>query len=220
MKRALALAAMVLTAQMAWLGSGIAAEPAAVDLAKADPAKGQAIVDKVCAACHGPDGNSVVATYPKLAGQIPEYIEKQLANFKPGPDGKADRPNPVMAGYAAPLSAGDIHNLAAYFAAQTPKPGTAKNKDTVALGQKLWRGGDVARGLPACASCHGPAGAGMPAQYPRIAGQHADYTEAQLRAFRSGERANDPSKMMRTVAAKLSDAEIKAVADYADGLKQ
>ncbi len=217
MKRALALAAMVLTA-FAWSQSGIAAE--AVQNAKAaDPDKGKAIVDKVCAACHGADGNSVVGTYPKLAGQVPEYIEKQLANFKAPSGGKAERPSPIMAAYAAALSVDDAHNLAAYFATQKPKAGSAKSKDTLALGQKIWRGGDVARGIPACASCHGPAGAGLPVQYPRLAGQQAEYTEAQLRAFRAGERANDASKMMRTVAAKLTDAEIKAVADYAAGLK-
>jgi cytochrome c553 len=215
MKRALALAAMVLTAQLS--GPARAAETA--KSAKPDPAKGQEIVTKVCAACHGPDGNSVVSTYPKLAGQFPEYIQKQLNNFKVGANGKAARANPVMAGFAASLSADDIANLAAYFSTQTPKPGQAKNKDTIAQGQKLWRGGDVARGLPACASCHGPAGAGLPVQFPRLAGQQADYTEAQLKAFRSGERANDPAQMMRTIAAKLSDAEIKAVADYAAGLK-
>lgn len=219
MKRALALAAMtMILAGMNFAQAEEAAKAGAAQ-AKADPAKGQEIVTKVCAACHGPDGNSVVGTYPKLAGQFPEYIQKQLNNFKAGANGKAERPNPVMAGYAAPLSADDIRNLAAYFAGQTPKPGQAKNKDTVPLGQKLWRGGDVARGLPACASCHGPTGAGLPVQYPRLAGQQADYTEAQLKAFRAGDRANDAGKMMRTIAAKLTDAEIKAVADYAAGLK-
>ena len=124
-----------------------------------------------------------------------------------------------MAGFAATLSADDVRNVAAYFGGQKSRPGAAKNKDTILLGQKMWRGGDVAKGIPACASCHGATGAGVPVQYPRLAGQHAEYTEAQLRSFRAGERANDPAKMMRTIAGKMNDAEIKAVADYAAGLK-
>lgn len=214
MKRALVLAALLLCAQAIK-----AAEPsAAAAAAKPDTTKGQAIVAKVCVACHGTDGNSPAPINPKLAGQFPEYLEKQLNNFKPV-NGKAERPNPVMAGFAAALSAEDVRNVSAYFASQQAKPGAAKNKDTVALGQKLWRGGDVARGIPACASCHGPTGAGIPVQYPRLAGQHAEYTEGQLKAFRVSERANDANRMMRTVAAKLTDAEIKAVADYVAGLK-
>jgi cytochrome c553 len=211
MKRALALAALTLS----WcMQTAVAA-----DLPKADAAKGQAIVTKVCAACHAADGNSVIPVNPKLAGQIPEYLHKQLSNFKAGANGKAERPNPVMAGFAATLSAEDVNNVVAYFSSQKAKPGTAKSKDTLTLGQKLWRGGDVARGLPACASCHGATGAGLPVQYPRLAGQHAEYLEAQLKAFRAGERANDAGKAMRTVALKMTDAEIKAVADYAAGLK-
>jgi cytochrome c553 len=214
MKRALLLAAMVLAPQLLWVQAGNAAEGA-----KADAAKGQEIVNKVCVACHGADGNSPSPVNPKLAGQIPEYLEKQLGNFKPGANGKAERANPVMGGFAATLSADDVRNVAAYFGGQKSKPGAAKNKDTILLGQKMWRGGDVAKGIPACASCHGATGAGVPVQYPRLAGQHAEYTEAQLRAFRAGERANDPAKMMRTIAGKMNDAEIKAVADYAAGLK-
>ena len=214
MKRALLLAAMVLAPQILWMQAGNAVEGA-----KVDAAKGQEIVSKVCVACHGADGNSPSPVNPKLAGQIPEYLEKQLLNFKPGANGKAERANPVMAGFAAMLSADDVRNVAAYFGSQKSKPGAAKNKDTIQLGQKIWRGGDVAKGIPACASCHGASGAGVPVQYPRLAGQHAEYTEAQLRSFRAGERANDAAKMMRTIAGKMSDAEIKAVADYAAGLK-
>lgn len=214
MKRALLLAAMVLAPQILWMQAGNAAEGA-----KVDAAKGQEIVNKVCVACHGADGNSPSPVNPKLAGQIPEYLEKQLTNFKPGANGKAERANPVMAGFAATLSADDVRNVAAYFGSQKSKPGAAKNKDTILLGQKIWRGGDVAKGIPACASCHGATGAGVPVQFPRLAGQHAEYTEAQLRSFRAGERANDAAKMMRTIAGKMSDAEIKAVADYAAGLK-
>ena len=214
MKRALLLAAMVLAPQILWMQAGNAVEGA-----KVDAAKGQEIVSKVCVACHGADGNSPSPVNPKLAGQIPEYLEKQLLNFKPGANGKAERANPVMAGFAAMLSADDVRNVAAYFGSQKSKPGAAKNKDTIQLGQKIWRGGDVARGIPACASCHGASGGGVPVQYPRLAGQHAEYTEAQLRSFRAGERANDAAKMMRTIAGKMSDVEIKAVADYAAGLK-
>ena len=124
-----------------------------------------------------------------------------------------------MGGMVAALSDEDMRNVAAWFASQTQKGGKAtKDKDTVEFGQKLYRGGDLAKGLPACAGCHGPAGGGIPSQYPRIGGQHADYIEAQLKSFRSGERANDPNKMMRLVAAKMSDAEIKAVSDYIAGL--
>lgn len=211
MKRALALAALTL--------SLCTQAAVAADMPKADAAKGQAVVTKVCAACHAADGNSVIPVNPKLAGQIPEYLHKQLANFKAGPNGKAERPNPVMAGFAATLSAEDINNVVAFLASQKPKAGVSKNKDTLTLGQKLWRGGDVGKGIPACASCHGATGAGLPVQYPRLAGQHAEYTEAQLKAFRAGERANDAGRAMRTVAAKMTDAEIKAVADYAAGLK-
>lgn len=182
---------------------------------KPDLEKGQAVATKVCAACHGPDGNSPAAINPKLAGQHPEYLAKQLANFK----ANSTRKNPVMLGMSATLSAEDIANVSAFFAAQKPKDGAARNADTAALGRKIYRGGDVAKGLAACASCHGATGAGMPSQYPRLSGQHAEYTESQLRAFRSGERANDSSRMMRAVAEKLSDAEIKAVADYIAGLR-
>ncbi|MFM9970646.1 MAG: c-type cytochrome [Burkholderiales bacterium] len=183
--------------------------------AKQDTEKGQAIATKVCAACHGADGNSPAAINPKLAGQFPEYLGKQLENFK----ANVARKNPVMMGMSANLSADDIKSVAAFYAAQKPKDGSAKNADSAALGRKVFRGGDVGKGLAACASCHGATGAGMPSQYPRLAGQHAEYTEAQLRAFRAGERSNDANRMMRGVAEKMSDAEIKAVADYIAGLR-
>jgi cytochrome c553 len=187
--------------------------------AKPDPAKGQSIVNKVCAACHGADGNSPTPANPKLAGQIPEYIQKQLGNFKSVQGKKADRENPVMGGMAASLSVQDARNVAAYFAAQAPKPGTAKHPELLWLGRKIWRGGDLSGGLPACAGCHGPAGAGLPAQYPRLAGQYPEYIEAQLKAFRAGERRNDANRVMQSIAAKMSDPEIRAVADYISGLR-
>lgn len=199
---------------MAVAGSAWAQGPAKPDLAK-----GQQIASQVCAACHAADGNSPAAANPKLAGQIPEYLHRQLTNFKPQGGKKAERENAVMAGMVAALSADDMRNVAAYYASQKLKPAAAKDKELAALGQKLFRGGNPAAGLPACAGCHGPAGAGMPAQYPRIAGQFAEYIDAQLKAFRSGARANDPNGMMRGVAAKMSDREIQAVAEYAAGLR-
>ena len=187
--------------------------------AKADPAKGKVIAETICVACHGADGNSAASANPNLAGQVEEYIYKQLKNFK-AVDGKpAGRNNPIMGGMAAPLSDEDMKNVAAWFASQKMKPAAAKDEKQLALGQKIWRQGDFKKGIPACAGCHGPAGAGLPAQYPRLAGQFQEYTEAQLKSFRIEERANDPEKMMRMIAAKLSDAEIKAVAEYAAGLR-
>ncbi|MFA5913684.1 MAG: c-type cytochrome [Burkholderiales bacterium] len=209
MKCFLALAAM-LTAITA-----VAAEPPF----KGDAAKAQGIVNQVCAACHAADGNSQIAANPKLAGQIPEYLYKQLTDFKAAAGKKAERENPVMAGMVANLSPEDMHNLAAYFASQKAKPGAAKSKDLVALGQRIYRGGISSEGIAACAACHGPNGAGMPAQYPRLSGQHAEYIGAQLKAFRSGARANDVNATMRGVAGRLSDREIDAVADYIAGLR-
>jgi len=204
---------------LACAGIARAAEaPAAA--AKPDIAKGQKIATQVCAACHAADGNSVAPTNPRLAGQHPEYLLKQLMNFKPADGKPAERNNVVMGGMASTLSSVDeMRDVAAYFAAQKPKPDAAKSKDLAVIGEKLYRGGNAATGVPACASCHGPNGAGIPALYPRISGQFAEYAEAQLRAFRSGERANDPQKMMRTVAARMSDLEIKAVSDYVAGLR-
>ena len=170
-------------------------------------------VAKVCAACHAADGNSVIPTNPVLAGQHAEYIAKQLANFKSG-----ERKNPVMMGMAALVAPEDMKKIGEYFQQQKPKPRTAKDPELVKTGQQIYRGGIIAKGVAACTSCHGPNGAGVPAQFPRVGGQYAEYTSAQLMAFRSGERANDPNKMMRTVAARLSDVEIKAVAEYMAGL--
>lgn len=181
-------------------------------------AKAKQTAEQVCAGCHGADGNSQIATNPKLAGQHPEYLQKQLKNFKGGANGP-DRPNPIMTGMASALSDEDMLALAQYFSSQKLQPEAAKNKDTINQGQQIWRAGIASKGVPACAACHGPAGAGLPAQFPRLSGQFADYTEAQLKLFRSGERANDPNKMMRMIAIKMTDPEIKAVSDYAAGLR-
>jgi cytochrome c553 len=197
-------------------GAALAAEP----LPKADLAKGQKIASEVCAACHGADGNSIGPANPKLASQIPEYLAKQLMNFRPGQDNRpAERPNNVMAAFAATLSPEDMRSVAAYYAGQKLIPEKAHDKNTIELGQRIFRGGIAEKNVPACAGCHGPSGAGVPAQYPLLGGQYAEYIEAQLKAFRSGERANDPNRMMRTIAARLSDAEIKAVANYIAGLR-
>lgn len=190
--------------------------------AKPDPAKGKPIAEGVCGACHGMDGNSLININPSLAGQIPEYMVKQLSNFKMGADGKPPlRNNPIMMGMASTLATeDDMKNVAAYFAQQASKPqAAAKDQNLAAQGKKLWRGGDMQKGIPACAGCHGTEGHGLPAQFPRLAGQWPEYTENQLKAFRAGERANDGEKVMRTIAAKMSDQEIKAVAEYAAGLR-
>jgi cbb3-type cytochrome c oxidase subunit III len=210
---------MIRTAAMAILLATSFATQASEAAAKADPAKGKAIAETVCVACHGADGNSAVSANPILAGQVEEYIVKQLTNFKAVNGKPALRNNPIMAGMAAPLSDEDVKNVAAWFASQKTKPVAAKDEKQIALGQRIWRQGDFKKGVPACAGCHGPAGAGLPAMYPKLAGQYQEYTETQLKAFRAGERENDPEKMMRTIAAKLSDAEIKAVAEYAAGLR-
>lgn len=179
---------------------------------KPDLAAGEAKYTAMCAACHGADGNSGSAENPKLAGQYAEYLNKQLTELKSG-----QRANAVMSGMAAALSAQDIQNVAAWLASQKPKPGFAKEKDTVALGERIYRGGIADRQIAACAGCHSPSGAGIPAQYPRLSGQHAQYNAAQLVAFRDGVRKN--SAQMAQIAAKLNDREIKAVADYMAGLR-
>ena len=177
-----------------------------------DLAKGQAVSAQVCAACHTADGTRGIPANPIIAGQHPEYLAKQLSEFKSG-----KRSNPIMQGFAGALSEADMRNVAAYYASKQPRPGFAKNKDLVVLGEKIYRGGIADKQVPACSGCHSPNGAGIPAQYPRVGGQHADYTEAQLNNFRSGQRAN--SAQMVAIAARLSDREIKAVADYMAGLR-
>lgn len=206
-------------AALAAVGLLWTAQAVAQGAAKPDLAKGESIAKQVCAACHAADGNSAIAANPKLAGQFPEYLHKQLVNFKAQGGKKAERDNAIMAGMVANLSGDDMRNVAAYYAAQRLRPAAASSKELAAHGQKLWRGGNAANGVPACAGCHGPDGAGIPSQFPRVAGQFAEYTEAQLKLFRAGGRANDPNGMMRGVAAKMTDQEIKAVAEYAAGLR-
>jgi cytochrome c553 len=198
--------------------AGMAALCAAPAFAQ-DAAKAQNIAAQVCAACHAADGNSIAPANPKIAAQIPEYLHKQLADFKAQGGQKPARESPIMMPMVANLSEADMKGLAAFYAGQKLKPAAAVDKNLAALGQKLWRGGNAATGVPACAGCHGPAGAGMPAQYPRLAGQYAEYIASQLKAFKEGGRANDPNGMMRGVAARMSEREIRAVAEYAAGLR-
>lgn len=200
-------------AMVAIAGMMAASSALAETAAKGDPAKGQQIATTVCVACHNADGNSVAPANPKLAGLAPEYITKQLTNFKSG-----ERKSAIMAGMVAALTPEDMKNLGAYFGAQKPAPGVAKDKNLIAAGQKLYKGGNQSSGVPACAACHGPNGAGIPVQFPRLAGQHGEYLLAQLTLFRSGERANDAAKMMRVIAAKMTDQEMKAAAEYISGL--
>ena len=186
------------------------AKPAA--RAKPDIAKGEtAFGAKACASCHNADGNSAIATNPKLAQQHPEYIVKQLLEYKSG-----KRKNAVMNGMAATLSDDEVRDVAWFVASKKEKPGFAKDKDSVVLGEQIYRGGIGERNIPACAGCHSPNGAGIPSQYPRLSGQHAEYTATQLTLFRDGVRTNSPQ--MSGVAARLNDREIRAVADYIAGL--
>ncbi|HRP24737.1 MAG TPA: c-type cytochrome [Thauera sp.] len=207
-KRSLLLSSLLLVA------GGLHAQDQAPDLAKA-----KQTAETICAACHGADGNSQLSANPKLAGQHEDYLFKQLREFK-GWNGNAPvRENAVMTAMVAGLEESDMRALAKYYASFELQPEPAKNLDTIELGRHIWRAGIASKGVPACAACHGPAGAGMPAQYPRLSGQFAEYTEAQMKSFRDGVRHNDPNSMMRMIAIKMTDPEIKAVADYAAGLR-
>jgi cytochrome c553 len=186
---------------------------------KPDLAKAQQIVNTVCAACHGADGNSPTPVNPSLAGQHAEYITRQLMHFKSG-----IRSNAVMAGMVANLTPEDMKSLGVFFAAQKPKGLAAKDRTLVSAGQKLYRGGSAASALPACAACHSPNGAGIPARYPRLSGQHADYTFAQLQAFKTGARGMDKDgkdvngRVMAQIAARMSERDMRAIAEYTSGL--
>jgi cytochrome c553 len=183
-----------------------------------DPARGQQIATQVCAACHGADGNSQAAANPRLAQQHSEYLYKQLLDYtvRQGQQRPA-RENAIMNGFASQLSDDDKRNVSAWFAAQTAALNTARNKQTLELGQRIWRAGLPEKALPACSGCHNPAGLGIPTQYPRLAAQHAEYVETTLKDFRQGTRRNNPA--MQEIAAKLSDSEIRAVADFVQGLR-
>jgi cytochrome c553 len=196
---------------------GTVAQAQAPAAAKPDPAKGQQIAAAVCIACHGADGNSVIPANPKLNGQHAEYLVKQLVDYTKPATAKDARVNAVMTGFATTLSADDKRHVAAWYASQKPPTGTATNKDTLALGQRIYRAGIPEKNIPACSGCHLPTGAGMPSQYPRVSGQHAEYTEVQLKAFRDGTRRNNLS--MTQIASRMSDAEMKAVSDFIAGLR-
>ncbi|MBK1721759.1 c-type cytochrome [Thiocystis violacea] len=188
---------------------------AADELKPADPEAGAQKANTICMACHGPQGNSVVPLWPKLAGQHPEYIKKQLMNFKSG-----DRANVQMTPMAMPLTDQEVIDLAAYFSTQTQSGGVA-DPELAKLGEQLYRAGNSTSGVPACNGCHGPAGMGTGlAKFPRIAGQHADYVKQTLEYFRKGERANDPNAMMRGVTSRMTDQEIAAVSQYVQGLSK
>ena len=210
MKRTLLLAVAI----------GLPAFAVAQAPAKPDLAKARDTVNQVCAACHGADGTSPTPANPSLAGMPADYITAQLAHFKSGV-----RQNAIMQGFAATLSDADMVSLGAFFASQPPKPNTAKDASLVRLGQKLWRAGDAATGVPACSACHGPTGAGIPRLYPRIGGQWSDYTLVQLKAFKAGERGMDKGgkdvqgRIMHGVAQGLGDEQMRALAEYAQGLR-
>ena len=189
-----------------------AATAAATPAAKPDLAKGQATATQICAACHTNDGSRGSPANPIIAGQHADYLAKQLHDFKTG-----KRKSAIMAGFAGGLSDGQIRDVTAFYGSKSAKPGFAKDADLAKLGEKIYRGGLADRAVPACAGCHAPNGVGLPVQYPRVAGQHADYTEAQLVAFRGGARGNNAA--MAQIAARLSDREIKALAEFIAGLR-
>jgi hypothetical protein len=182
-----------------------------------DLKRGQEIATSICAACHGADGNSVISNNPKLSGQDAAYLLKQLNDYaKPASD-KGARVNSIMTGILGGISVADRVHVTAYYASQPHKPGAARNRDTLELGQRIYRAGIPERAVPACGGCHSPSGSGIPAQYPRLAGQHAEYTVAQLKSFHDGTRRNNVP--MAQIASRLTEAEMNAVADYAAGLR-
>src|SRR6266446_819461 len=211
-----ALCLFTFLASLAAGAEGAAQSPAP----KPDLAAAKQIVDQVCAACHGADGNSVSPANPSIAGQHAEYITLQLMHFQTG-----IRANAVMQAMVAKLTPEQMQALGVFFAQQKAKPSAAKDRELVAAGQKIFRGGNASSGLPACAACHSPDGAGIPKRYPRVGGQYADYTLAQLKAFKAGERGADKEgkdvngKIMATIAGRMTDSQMKAVADYMAGLR-
>jgi cytochrome c553 len=211
---------LLLLAALTWPAILAAQTPPAAPDPKADLARGEQLATQVCAACHGPDGNSPTPANPNLAGQHADYITQQLAHFKAGV-----RENPVMQGMAAGMSPEDMRAVGVFYARQQPKGLAARDAKLAKLGEALWRGGDAANAIPACSSCHSPTGAGIPKNYPRIGGQYADYTYGQLRAFFLGERGMDKEgkdtngRIMNTIARSMTDTQMRAVAEYAAGLR-
>ncbi len=214
------LSALRQSMAIAVLGLGAAFAASAQD--KAGPAtpdlkRGQEIANSICAACHGADGKSTLAANPKLAGQDTVYLLKQLNDYAKPADEKSARVNSIMTGILGGISVADRLHVSAYYAGQTPKLGASRNRETLELGQRIYRAGIPERGVPACNGCHSPSGAGIPTQYPRLSGQHAEYTEAQLKAFSEGTRRNNTAMMQ--IAARLTAVEMRAVADYVAGLR-
>jgi cytochrome c553 len=211
--------AFLAAASFGFSASSMAAGPA-TKAAKPDAAIGEKLYSNGdpqrgvigCASCHGAEGKSAAGAWPKLAGQHSAYTIKQLKNYKDG-----TRANAIMAGMSAALTEQDMANIAAYLNKQTVSLGVAQNKETIGLGKQIYAGGIAEKGIPACAACHSPNGAGIPAQYPLLSGQWADYSVAQLGYFRDGTRKNNAQ--MTAIAGKLSDVEIKAVSDYMAGLR-
>ncbi|MCX7815208.1 MULTISPECIES: c-type cytochrome [Tepidimonas] len=204
MKPIVTLIGAAMAATLTWSAHAQSAQP--------DLKRGAALYGQVCVACHAADGNSTTAANPKLAQQHPEYLIKQLQEFKSG-----KRANAVMVGFATPLSDQDMRDIAYWLASQKATTGAATDAEKVRLGERIYRGGLMDRRIPACAGCHGPAGSGIPAEYPRLSGQHAEYTATQLKLFRTNERANN--KQMHEIARYLTDVEIAALADYIAGLR-
>jgi len=200
--------------------TALAAEEAKPAAGAPDLARAQQIVSQVCGACHGADGNSPASANPSLAGEPAQYITLQLAHFKAG-----IRQSPIMQPMVGQLSDADMVSLGAFFAQQKPKGQTARDPASVKVAEKLFRGGDMANAVPACSACHIANGVGIAKNYPRLAGQHADYTYAQLQAFKSGQRGNDKEgkdvngRVMASIASRLTDEQMKAVADYVAGLR-
>ena len=178
---------------------------------KADLERGKQIATTVCAACHGPEGVSTAPANPNLAGQHADYVAAQLAAFKSG-----TRPSPIMQGMAAGLTPEDMLNVGAYYSRQKAAEGMSKDRSGAARAQKLWRMGNKQAGVPACAGCHGAAGHGISAQYPRLAGQHAELSLGWLKAYASGAR---PNPVMAQVASRLSERDMTALSEYMAGLR-
>ena len=203
-----------------WPALVAAQTPAAAPDAKAELERGRQLATQVCGACHGADGNSAAPANPNIAGQHADYITQQLAHYKAG-----IRQNPIMQGIAAGMTPADMRASAVFYSQQKPKGLAARDATLVKAGQALWRGGDASTGVPACSACHGPTGAGIPKNYPRVAGQFADYTYSQLKAYGAGARGMDKDgkdangRIMHTIARQLSDAQMRAVAEYAAGLR-